>query len=49
MIAPSLIPQKPGDRVKKERRDAIRLAHLYRAGELTSVHVPTEEDEALRD
>ena len=49
VIAPSLIPQKPGDRVKTDRRDAIRLAHLYRAGELTSVHVPTEEDEALRD
>lgn len=49
VIAPSLIPQKPGDRVKTDRRDAIRLAQLYRAGELTSIYVPTEEDEALRD
>lgn len=49
VIAPSLIPNKPGDRVKTDRRDAIRLAQLYRAGELTSVHVPSKEDEALRD
>jgi transposase len=49
VIAPGLIPQKPGDRVKTDRRDAIRLAQLFRAGELTSVYVPTEEDEALRD
>ncbi|MGG1572395.1 IS110 family transposase [Fictibacillus sp. NRS-1165] len=49
VTAPSLIPHKPGERVKTDRRDAIRLAQLYRAGELTSVHVPTEEDEALRD
>lgn len=49
VIAPSLIPQKPGERVKTDRRDAIRLAQLYRAGELTSVYVPTKEDEILRD
>lgn len=49
VIAPSLIPQKPGDRVKTDRRDAIRLAQLYRAGELTPIYVPTEEDEMLRD
>lgn len=49
VIAPSLIPQKPGDRVKTDRRDALRLAQLYRAGELTPVYVPTEEDEILRD
>ncbi|MGJ7923314.1 IS110 family transposase, partial [Neobacillus sp. LXY-4] len=49
VIAPSLIPNKPGDRVKTDKRDAIRLAQLFRAGELTSVYVPTEEDEALRD
>jgi len=49
VIAPSLIPTKPGDRVKTDRRDSIRLAQLFRAGELTSVYVPTEEDEALRD
>jgi transposase len=49
VIAPSLIPKRPGDRVKTDRRDAIRLAQLYRAGELTSVYVPSDEDEALRD
>jgi len=49
VIAPSLIPQKSGDRVKTDRRDAIRLAQLYRAGEWTAVHVPTKEEEALRD
>lgn len=49
VIAPSLIPSKPGDRVKTDRRDAIRLAQLFRSGELTNIYVPTEEDEALRD
>ncbi len=49
VIAPSLIPQKPGDRVKTDKRDAINLAKLYRAGELTPIYVPTEDDEALRD
>lgn len=49
VIAPGLTPQKPGDRVKTDKRDAVRLAQLFRAGELTSVYVPTEEDEALRD
>lgn len=49
VIAPGLIPQRPGDKVKTDKRDAVRLAQLYRAGELTSVYVPTKEDEALRD
>lgn len=49
VVAPSLIPQQPGNRVKTDRRDAVRLAQLFRAGELTSVWVPEEEDEALRD
>lgn len=49
VIAPGLIPQKPGERVKTDKRDALSLAKLYRAGELTSVYVPSEEDEALRD
>ncbi|TQS72156.1 IS110 family transposase [Ornithinibacillus gellani] len=49
VIAPGLIPKRPGDRVKTDRRDALRLATLYRAGELTPIHVPTEEDEILRD
>jgi transposase len=49
VIAPSLIPKRPGERIKTDRRDATRLAHLYRSGELTSIYVPTKEDEALRD
>jgi transposase len=49
VIAPSLIPVKAGDRVKTDRRDAEKLARLYRAGELTSIRVPTEAQEALRD
>ncbi len=49
VIAPSLIPQRPGERIKTDRRGAIRLAQLHRAGELTSIYVPTPEDEALRD
>ena len=49
VVAPALIPKRPGDRVKTDRRDAVRLAELLRAGELTPVWVPGEEDEALRD
>ncbi|PMC33658.1 IS110 family transposase [Bacillus sp. UMB0899] len=49
VIAPSLIPKRPGERIKTDRRDSIRLAQLYRSGELTSIYVPTPEDEALRD
>jgi transposase len=49
VVAPSLIPTKPGDRVKTDRRDAAKLARLLRSGELTSVWVPDAEHEALRD
>lgn len=49
VAAPSLIPRKPGDRVKTNRRDAISLARLLRAGELTAVWVPDEGHEAMRD
>ncbi len=49
VVAPSLIPQRPGDRVKTDRRDALKLARLLRAGELTAVWVPDAEHEALRD
>ena len=49
VVAPSLIPRKPGDRVKTDRRDAMRLAQLYRAGDLTPVYVPNVDDEAIRD
>jgi len=49
VVAPSLIPKKASDRVKTDRRDAEQLARLYRAGELTTIYVPDEEDEAIRD
>ena len=49
VVAPSLIPKKPGDRVKTDRRDSQTLARLLRAGELTAVWVPDENQEALRD
>ena len=49
VVAPSLIPKKPGERVKTDRRDAAQLARLLRSGDLTSVYVPTVEDEAVRD
>jgi len=48
VIAPSLIPRKPGDRRKTDRLDAVMLARLYRSGHLTPVHIPSEEQEALR-
>lgn len=49
VIAPSLVPTKPGDRVKTDRRDAEKLARSYRAGDLTVVWVPDEKHEAIRD
>lgn len=49
VVAPSLIPKKPGDRIKTERRDARNLALGLRAGTLSPVHVPTPEQEAFRD
>ena len=49
VVAPSLIPSKPGDRIKTNRRDAENLAKLLRAGELTAVWVPDERHEAMRD
>jgi transposase len=49
VAAPSLIPKKPGDRVKTNRRDAVGLAKLLRAGELTTIWVPDERHEAMRD
>jgi transposase len=49
LVAPSQVPRKPGDRVKTNRRDALQLARLFRAGELTSIYVPDPQDEALRD
>lgn len=49
VAAPSLIPRKSGEKVKTDRRDAMMLARLYRAGELTSIYVPEKDDEAIRD
>ena len=49
VVAPSLIPKRPGDRIKTNRRDSLALARLLRAGELTSVWVPCEHHEAMRD
>lgn len=49
VVAPSLIPKKPGERIKTDRRDAEKLARMLRAGELTAVHVPNEQQEAGRD
>ena len=49
VIAPSLVPTKPGDRVKTDRRDALKLARSHRSGDLTAVWVPDEDSESLRD
>jgi transposase len=49
VIAPGLVPRKPGERVKTNRRDARKLAELLRAGLLTEVRPPTPEEEAVRD
>jgi transposase len=49
VIAPSLIPRAPGDKVKTDKRDCRRLARLHRAGELVAVPIPTIAEEAVRD
>jgi transposase len=49
VVAPSMVPRRPGDRVKTNRRDAVKLAKLHRAGELTAVWVPGPDHEAVRD
>jgi transposase len=49
VVAPSKVPRRPGERVKTDRRDALMLASLSRAGELTAVNIPDERDEAMRD
>ncbi|MBA3640142.1 MAG: IS110 family transposase [Acidobacteria bacterium] len=49
VIAPALIPRKPGERIKTNRRDAQKLVELHRAGLLTEVRPPTPEEEAVRD
>jgi len=49
VVSPSMTPKRAGDRVKTDRRDAMTLARLHRAGELRPIYVPNESDEALRD
>jgi transposase len=49
VIAPSLVPTRSGDRVKTDRRDAVKLARFLRSGDLTEVQVPEEATEAMRD
>ena len=49
VVSPSMTPKRTGDRVKTDRRDAVMLARLHRAGELRAIYVPNEHDEALRD
>jgi transposase len=49
VVAPSKIPRRPGERIKTDRRDALKLAALARAGELAVVAIPDERDEAIRD
>ena len=49
VMAPALTPRKPGDRIKTDHRDAVKLVRLFRAGELTPITVPDEAGEAVRD
>lgn len=49
IVGPSEVPSKAGDRVKTDKRDARKLARLHRAGELTAIHIPEPNDEAVRD
>ena len=49
VAAPGLIPRKPADRIKTDRRDAHSLALALRAGQLTGIYIPTEQDESVRD
>ncbi|RTR32143.1 IS110 family transposase [Shewanella atlantica] len=49
VVAPSLIPKKPGERVKTDKRDALKLAQLIKNGDISPIYVPEPEDEAVRD
>jgi transposase len=49
VIAPALTPRRPGQRIKTDKRDAKKLVRLFRAGELTAIHVPSEAEEGVRD
>lgn len=49
VVAPSLTPKRPGERVKTDHRDALHLADLFKSGQLRSIHIPTVEEEGVRD
>lgn len=49
VVSPSMIPKRASDRIKTDKRDAMSLARLYRSGDIKSVYIPGEEDEAIRD
>ncbi|EKR84871.1 transposase [Leptospira interrogans str. UI 08452] len=49
LVAPGKIPRQSSDKIKTDKRDAIKLARLLRSGDLESIHVPNEEDEVVRD
>ena len=49
VVSPSMVPKRPGERVKTDRRDSLSLARLHRAGELVPIRIPGPEDEAMRD
>lgn len=49
VVAPSLIPKKPGDKIKTDKRDALRLAKLLKTEDLTPIYVPEPEYESIRD
>jgi transposase len=49
VVAPSLIPKKPGERVKTDKRDSLKLTQLLKTGDLNPIYVPSEEEEAIRD
>ncbi|ACJ30878.1 ISSwp3, transposase OrfB [Shewanella piezotolerans WP3] len=49
VIAPSLIPKKPGEKIKTDKRDALKLAKLLKSEDLSAIYVPEPEDEAIRD
>ena len=49
IVAPSLIPVRSGERIKTDRRDACKLAHFLRSGDLTPIWIPDEQTEAIRD
>ncbi len=49
VVAPFLLPKKPGEKVKTDRKDAMKLAHLLKMNDIPIIYVPEAEDEAVRD